>query len=293
MTTTRKHSSSRKRERGTPKSRYGGRSSASGVSYEVQVAASLAIKMLVGDRCIALPDLSGADIAGITMQAPELVDDVILTLSGSPEAFVFISAKQRANTIPLTPKSPAFVDTVNAFVRQFLELSPDARPRSRLVWAVPSSAGNPASYDLPFGLDSHRQDGSTTLGRFLGGRSVRERKAMEAFINHAKRVWKKETGRTPSDHEIRDFLRMVYIAVYDFDFGMQHDQSAESDIRAHIVADPRHAKRVWEETKQLLNRADQRGLCVTRPLLRTAFTAAGIKLKSPPDYAEDTLFSKH
>jgi hypothetical protein len=235
--------------------------------------------MLLGDRCIALPGLSGADIAGITMQAPELVDDVILTLSGWAEAFVFISAKHRANAIPLTPKSPAFVDTVTAFVRQFLELSPDARPRSRLVWAVPPSAGKPASYDLPFALDSHRQDGSTTLSRFLGGRSVRERKAMEAFINHAKRVWKKETGRMPSDHQIRDLLRMVYIAVYDFAFGMQQAKSAEDDIRAHIVVDQKQAKRVWEETKQLLNRANLRGLCVTRALLRTAFTVAGIKLK--------------
>ena len=119
--------------------------------------------MLIGDRCTALSGLSGADIAAITMQTPESVDDVILTLSGSPEASVFISAKQRANTIPRTKSSRAFVDTVGAFVRQFLTLSPDERTRSRLVWAVPSSAGKPTSYDLPFALDSHRQDGSTTL----------------------------------------------------------------------------------------------------------------------------------
>jgi hypothetical protein len=104
--------------------------------------------MLIGDRCIALSGLSGADIAAVTMQAPEAVDDVILTLSGRPEASVFISAKQRANSIPLTQSSRAFVETVTAFVCQFLNLSPDARTRSRLVWVLPSSAGKPASYDL-------------------------------------------------------------------------------------------------------------------------------------------------
>lgn len=90
------------------KHRYGGRATAGGVGYEVQVAALLAVKMLVGEGCVALPGLSGGDIADITMQAPESVDDVILTLSGRPEASIFISAKHRANPIPLTANSPAF-----------------------------------------------------------------------------------------------------------------------------------------------------------------------------------------
>lgn len=139
-------------------------------------------------------------------------------------------------------------------------------------------------------LDSHREDGSTTLGRFLGGRSDRERKAIEAFIKHAKGAWKKETGKTPLDDELRDLLRMVYIGVYDFELGIQHDLLAESDIRAHVVAAPKHAKRVWKEINQLLNKADQRGLCIARPILRSALSSAGIRLKSPPDYAEDIAF---
>jgi hypothetical protein len=59
------------------KHRYGGRATAGGVGYEVQVAALLAVKMLVGERCVVLPGLSGGDIADVTMQAPESVDDVI------------------------------------------------------------------------------------------------------------------------------------------------------------------------------------------------------------------------
>ena len=93
---TRPHSNSTKAKlnRGAPvKHRYGGRATAGGVGYEVQIAALLAVKMLVGEGCVALPGLSGGDIADITMQAPESVDDVILTLSGSPEASIFISAR--------------------------------------------------------------------------------------------------------------------------------------------------------------------------------------------------------
>lgn len=62
--------------------------------------------------------ISGADVAAITMQAPEPVDDVVVSLRGEPDAGVFISAKERTEAIPLTAKSPAFADTVNACVRR-------------------------------------------------------------------------------------------------------------------------------------------------------------------------------
>jgi hypothetical protein len=231
MSTTRRRSGKQKRKRGAlEKHQYGGRATAGGVGYEVHVAAFLATKMLVGDRCAVWSSISGSDIAGITMQAPEAVDDVVLILRGQPEAFVFISAKRRMNTIPLTPKSPAFVDTVNAFVRQFLKLPLATQTKSRFVWAVPSSAGTSAAHDLPLVLDSHRDDDSSSFSGFQRGRAARERKAIDSLVGQVKEVWKKDAGKSPSDVELRAFLRMVHIAVYDFDGGLQHVQQAESDI---------------------------------------------------------------
>ena len=68
------------------KHRYGGRATAGGISYEIRVAAFIATKMLAGDRRAVWNGISGADIIAITMQAPEPVDDVVVSLRGEREA---------------------------------------------------------------------------------------------------------------------------------------------------------------------------------------------------------------
>jgi len=82
------------------------------VNYEVRVAAFLAVKMLSGKQCSVWDGINGAELSAITMQAPEPVDDIVVSLRGDTEACVFISAKERSATIPLTNNSPAFTDTV-------------------------------------------------------------------------------------------------------------------------------------------------------------------------------------
>ena len=108
--------------------RFGGRATAGGVNYEVRVAAFVAVKMLSGNRCSVWEDINGADVLAITLQAPEPVDDIVVSLRGDAKACVFISAKERSGAIALTHRSPAFTDTVEAFVRQFQKLPPRLKP---------------------------------------------------------------------------------------------------------------------------------------------------------------------
>ena len=72
--------------------KFGGRSTAVGVGYEAQVAASIASKMLGGDYYVVWDGINGEDIAAITMQDAEPVDDVVITLRGKLQPKVFISA---------------------------------------------------------------------------------------------------------------------------------------------------------------------------------------------------------
>jgi len=113
------------------------------VNYEARVAAFIAVKMLAGDHCAVWDEINGSEITAITLQAPESVDDVVVGLGGDTGVCAFISAKERVGSIALTERSPAFAETVNAFVRQFQKLPEAARAKSRLVWAVPSSAAGP------------------------------------------------------------------------------------------------------------------------------------------------------
>ena len=268
--------------------RFGGRATAGGVNYEVQIAAALSVKMLSGARCSVWGGISGADVFSITMQAAELVDDIVLGLNEEPEARVFISAKERSEVISLGPKSRAFADTVKSFVGQFLKLSIAVRRKSQLVWAVPSSVGRAVTLDLADTLETLRMDGgNSSLLRFMHGRQPKQAKALKSFLVIARRAWKKQTGKSPTDAELREFLGRVYVEICDFGLGQHLERQAEDEIRSHIVADPKEAQRVWEKLEHFFAKVDQRGVLVTAVSLRELLVADGITLKLPPDYAED------
>jgi hypothetical protein len=287
MSTPKKQTDKPGNKRATlPQHRYGGRATAGGVNYEVRIAALIATKMLAGDRSSIWDGISGSDAVAITMQVPESVDDIVIDLRGDTR--VFISAKERAGAIPLTAQSPAFADTVNSFVRQFLKLPITERSKSRLIWAIPSSAGTPATHDLATVLDSHREDaGDSELSKFLHERQGKQRKALEAFITEATKGWKSETKKSPEEEKLREFLRCIHVEVYDFECGYRHERQAEDTIRTHIISDPKRAKGVWKNLEHFFARKDQRGVRVTATSLRRALTEDGQKLKSPPDYADD------
>lgn len=267
--------------------RFGGRATAGGVGYEVRVAALVATKMLAGDRCKAWNGISGEDIDAVTMQAREHVDDIVVSVYGIPGAAVFISAKDRQGTIPLTAKSPAFADTVESFVHQFTEMSPLNRAKSRLVWAISSSSGTLATRHLPVALDSYREDDSGALSSFLGRRLAPEKKAIEALIRLVKQVWKKQGAGTPSPSELDNFLRMVYVEVYDFEFGHRHDREAENELRHHVVSDPARAADLWQFIERYFSRANERGTRTTQSALRRALTASGFRLKTRSNFHGD------
>lgn len=266
--------------------RFGGRATAGGVNYEVRVAASIAVKMLAGTQCLVWQGINGADISSITMQAPEPVDDIVVKLGENSEASVFISAKERSGAISASQKPP-FSDTVESFVSQFLKLSNRARRKSRIVWAVPSSAGRALTSDLAVTIDTLRADAGDSLSKFLLSRQVRQVKALKSLITAAKSAWKKNTGRPANEAELIEFLRLVYIETYDFEQGAHLERQAEGELRNHVVADPKQSLSAWQKLEHFFSTADHRGILATPISLRHMLISEGIALKHPPDYSQD------
>ena len=264
--------------------RFGGRATAGGVNYESRVAALIGAKMLGGAQSAVWDGISGANVLTVTMQAPEPVDDIVVQLRG--DARVFVSAKSRGGTIPLTSKG-AFGETVDAFVRQFLTLNKTARADCRLVWAVPDGVGRTITHDLPAVLKEHRDATGTTLSTFLRGRQKGPNRALEGLRKVTVMVWKKQSGRRPMDEELREFFRCLFVEVYDFSPGHRLLYEIEGEIRSHIVAGPDEAKRAWEKLEHFFLQADCYGVPVNVVSLRKALIAGGIQLKLPPDFAID------
>ncbi len=270
-----------------PSVRFGGRATASGVNYEARVAAFLAVKMLAGSQTAVWENITGGDLSGIAMQVAEPVDDIVVTLRDDPEARVFISAKERSGSVALTRRDPAFVETVGAFVGQFLKLSSSARAKSRFVWAVPNSVGPAGTQHLARVLKEHRDAAGGPLDAFLGSRRKEAKKAVQGLLDVTTQAWRERAGRDPSDGELRQFLGAVFVEVLDFGPGQRLPPHIQGDIGSHIVADSKFAPRAWEKLEHHFLQMDCQGTSADRASLRRALTDAGIPLRRPTDYSGD------
>jgi hypothetical protein len=268
-----------------PAHRFGGRATASGVGYEGHLAAWLGIKMLHGQRSLVWKGIHGGNIAAITLQTPTAVDDVVVDLTGvAGVKAVHISAKDRAKTIALTKASDAFTDPMRAFVTQCHATG----GKTRLVWAVPTSAGTKVNRHLLNALESFRRDaGDQPLQKFINGRIKDEAEALRAVLKIVKPAWMKATGAKATDAQLKGFLRAMFVEVMDFEHGKAHDQAAEAEVRAQLAANPDDSGKIWRKVDSLFTDANRRGLRVTADSLRRDLKAEGLQLLAPPDYAED------
>lgn len=271
--------------------KFGGRSTAVGVGYEAKIAAFIAVKMLVADGSSLCEGVSSEDVLAVKMQDAAEVDDVVVELQGESAGTVYISAKHRAGAIALTANSVVFTDVVGSFARQFSHISADSLSGCRLVWAVPSTSGRKVTQDLRGVLNAFRDDDFASLPDFLKRRQSKEREAMQALREQAKRSWKQVFKKAPTAVELCEFLRLLHVEVFDFGDGGQSEQSALQTIRASLAAKPAESKRIWDWLDLHFRQNNERGLRRTAATLRQRLTTeARVKLKAAPSYAEDIEF---
>ena len=279
----------RRKKPGAVKSRrYGGRATAEGVAYESCIATSIAVTMLCGAKSVLWDGITGNDIAAVTLQAPEAVDDVVVTLRGVDSGKAFISAKYRTGTIAITKASSAFVDSIEAFVTQFIALPQEARLASRFVWAISSSGGAAPTKHLPAVLDAHRAEAfDSPLAKFISGRSPDQRRVFETLCEVSKSAWAKHKGKEATEEQLRELIRLMYVELYDFGAGLRHDRAADRDLRGHVVSNPSQAPKAWRALEKIFERNNKSGLTATPASLRRELAEAGIQLALPSDYASD------
>lgn len=265
----------------------GGRVNSGGVGYEVEVAVSLAVKMLGGSAC-SVWGLGGDHLQAITMQDMQPVDDVVVELNSTVSAIVYLSAKHRGKGISLTESNDAFGEVVESFVRQFQKLSPEQRQDSRLLWAVPPTAGKPLTEHLLQVLEDFRGDDMRDLADFKSRRYSKEEKAaFEKLVNVTCKVWEKELGVSPSEADQMEFLRLLGVHVFDRKKGRE---AAEERLRQAVATVPAQAPQILKNLEVSFGEKNRRGLRCTAASLRRELHQAGLLLRTPLDYMKDVEF---
>jgi len=266
--------------------RLGGRSTAQGVGYEVRIAAWFGVKMLAGDAAQLWGAVSGADILSVTPQAPTSVDDVVLELTEDRK--IFLSAKMRSQKIALTPGDKTFRESIEAFVKQYLHLETGQRSRSQLVWAIPLSVGNDATKRLADILQALRQcDAQISHAQFVETRTPRERGVFEKLRVAVFRSWREVQGEEPTPEAFLDFVRCIWVELFEFDGGLRSEREAVQDLAQTIVANPKDAPHAWSRLQHFFHTANERGIPVTRSVLRRELGRAKVALKTQPDFQKD------
>lgn len=266
---------------------FGGRSTSTGVGYEVDVAAWMASRMLIGGEAEIIDGLPALSVSSVALQTDDVIDDVVLEIRGG-DAKVFISAKRRTAAVPVGASSKTFVEVVESMVDQYHAISSSARCCSRFVWALPSTAGTSATHHLPEALRAYRAEmPAIQITDFLRRRSPRERTAVSALINIVKKRWRKLCGSGASHEIISEIISRIHVEVLDFESGARHERMAAEGIGSSVVMTSSDGRKVWRCLREMLGDANRRGLKLRCQQLRTALTEAGIGLKSELDYAAD------
>lgn len=271
-----------------PPARPGGRATASGVNYELRVAALLAAQMLAGSHATVWEGICGERLASIAMQTADAVNDVVVTLVVQPTTRIYISAKNISGTIKLTQRKGVFKDVIESFVRQWLALDAPARENCRLVWAVPSCVGRKLTHVLPSLLRAVRLSArETSLADVEKNRTAQEGKVLEPLLAVARSAWQETADVAPTNAELMEFLCHIYIEQYDFDGGIHSERVACDCLRQHVLSDPAHAEQASQILQQFFSQVNELGVCVTADVLRRELAKHGFELQAPPDYSAD------
>jgi hypothetical protein len=271
----------------------GGVADASGSNYENLVAAWYCLRILFGSAAHPGFDLpSSTRIVELSLQSAAAVDDVNSVTSD--EGRIFVQAK-RSVTLSKAANSP-LGSAIDQFVRQHKtgvandHQATSFRPldwtRDRLVLTTRGARAAKITNVLPRLLRRLRDRGSIdTIGHLAA--STEEREVAEVIEAHVRRSWAIHHGLAPSDAELGQFLRHLWVQTLDVEEGEGDKRSVLDIMRANLLADPSQADLAFSALVARCGRlrADRSG--ADAGSLLASLSASGIGILALPDFRVD------
>lgn len=267
-----------------------------GGEYQARIAGWLAAYMLA-EKDAQPPLALTSPIDAIACEAEEPVDDVLVRTAAGHMAYlqakrtVTLDRRRRATAEKLTP----FASAIDQFVRQYhlrrehavTGTAPALDPaHDRIVLAVGQGSPGSVRRTLAGILNRIRiQPGTEPL--ISSALNQQERKVLDVFLSHVRDSWEELTGTQPTDAELYEFIRLVYIetiAVEDGEFG---EDAMLTLLRSSILENPDDARQALSALGKVGSRLIRTRSSMAAPQLRSILIGEGIRLRAPRSYRED------
>lgn len=273
----------------TRRSSAGGSAMQGGASYQNQVGAWLATKMLSEGS----PDPVGprGKITYLAAETGAAVDDLLVGTES--DSYGFVQAKRRLFLSSL-PNSP-LASTINQAVRQFVS-PPDSgrRPWSRalnpafdrVILVTSSTSGEPITTHLRALL---RRIPGLARAQTLAdaATTAEESRAFTVVLGHLHREWTQETGMPPTEAEQRLFLTLLDVEVLDVGPSERDEREAKTELRTVVLAPGAQEHLAWNSLVSICARAAVKRTGFSMSSLRRALREDGIVLQDQWTYRSD------
>jgi hypothetical protein len=267
----------------------GGYATQRGINYQNRVAAYFAACCLA--ELVPLPEVSTSPLKSVRCETGEPLADILLTFED--ESLVFVEVKRSQEFGPARMKP-----LVSHLIEQYLA-SLQGTSGGKFPWRRRLDAGRDrlllvTSSDAPVRLTHHL---SACLSRIhpesrpenLAAipQNEAEKEAFESFLAVLNDAWKALLGEQVQDGQIVELLSLFRIAVLDVNAGEAGEQSAEHFLRQTVLAATDDAAQCWAALTQMMGRASESRMFISREELRRELRSANFALASTPSYRND------
>jgi hypothetical protein len=267
----------------------GGYATQRGINYQNRVAAYFAACCLA--ERVPLPGLPTSPLRSIRCETGEPLADILLTFED--DSLVFVEVK-RSMEIGAARMKPLLSHLIEQYLASFQGTSGDKFPwrrrlntqRDRLLLVTSSDAPVRLTQQLSACLSRvHPESRPEHLPAIP--QSEGERDVFESFLTVLRDAWRGLLGERPEEGQVVELLSIFRIAVLDVNAGEPGEQNAEGFLRQSVLATSDDGGQAWSNLTQIMGRASESRMFVTREELRRELRSANFALGSTPSYQND------
>jgi hypothetical protein len=267
----------------------GGYATQRGINYQNRVAAYFAACCLA--ERVPLPGVSESPLKSIRCETGEPLADILLTFED--ESLVFVEVK-RSMEFGAARMKPLVTHLIEQYLASLQGTSGGKFPWRRRLDPARDHLFLITSSEAPVRLTQHL---TACLSRVhpesqpedLAALPLNEaeREAFEGFLAILRDAWKTILGEQPNGSQVVELLSLFRIGVLDVNASEPGEQNAQDFLKQTVLARGDDAGQCWIALTQLMARASESRMFITREELRRGLRFANFALASTPSYRND------